>query len=182
MDELTKLIPNLPEWISIPLVIIVLLLGLWPKIRRVFRDLSSTYRAYEVERRRFELLKLRLEIEVIVKEHSLDFDLANIRLEEKLEAPPPPPNGINSGASMWQMVTVGALGAIMPSIMRLPNNYELLLGADSAITLGFILSIVIFGFLGSITVYSMRPANFSIAFLIGFAITALIQLLMGSIT
>ena len=71
MEEILGLLPTLPIWLSIPIVLGGLLVVLAPKVLDLLRHLSAWNRSYEREKKLLELLKLRYEIETLKKEKEL---------------------------------------------------------------------------------------------------------------
>ena len=72
MDDLAKILPTLPSWISLPIICLTIVVTLWPKLLQFWKDLSSSQRTHDSEKKRLELLKLKYEIEAIKKQVGLE--------------------------------------------------------------------------------------------------------------
>ena len=117
MDEIAKILPNLPLWFSIPIIVVANVVTWWPKIQQAITDLSSERRRYEIERRRLELLKLRYEIEALRREKGLDQlpDASSDEVTLHEPVPPPaaqPPNQPRLGR--LKRFAFGMVGAVLP--------------------------------------------------------------------
>lgn len=168
MEEIIKsLMPRIPLRLAIPLAVLVFFLLVWPKFREVIRDLSAELRRYERERRRLELIKLRLEIRGLVKQHQLEFDEQEVIDRTIVPAGPVEPEPAQESRkkrSMWGKVGVGALGAVTPSMYDLVFSDKLVISAFH-----FLLGVSIYAGLGAMIVFITRPATLWRCYFVGFA-------------
>ena len=117
MDEIAKVLPSLPLWFSIPIIVVANVVAWWPKIQQALTELSAERRRYEIERRRLELLKLRYEIEALRKEKGLDLlpdpSSGKDLLEERTEATGPQSPEKPKLGRLGQLA-FGVVGAVLP--------------------------------------------------------------------
>lgn len=120
MSEAFKYLADLSPWVTIPIVLSTIFVTLWPKVHQVFLDLNADNRAFENEKRRLELLRLRYEIEALKKSN----DLADLSedLHPLIDPPPPSPQPELTKVvrlperklPLWQRFLFGAGGALIP--------------------------------------------------------------------
>src|SRR5215208_6775233 len=68
MDKLLDVLrPALPSELVIAAALVLLLLLAWPPVREIWQVSIPSHRAYASEKRRLELLKLKLEVEALKK-------------------------------------------------------------------------------------------------------------------
>ena len=186
--DITKLLPSLPEWISLPIIVFAALVTLWPKITAILKELNRDSRAYASEKQRLELLKLRYEIEAIKKENGLEDipaeaeDPSNIELEpETIHADEASTENIK--LNFWGRFWFGVAGTAAPILLNLlhldisqSSNIELSL----PIILGISLRFVIFALLGGLGSAFLAKGNATkqTCFLIGLSISLLFSLLI----
>src|SRR5215470_15852599 len=112
MDDFSKLLPSLPSWITIPIVLLTVGLSLVPRIYQVFVDLTARSREYKRENERLTLLKLRYEIEALKKDKNLQ------DLPDGLSDRTPPQASAASADKQLNFLTrflYGASGAAIPA-------------------------------------------------------------------
>ena len=185
--DITKILPSLPEWISLPIIVVTALVTLWPKIVTVFKDLNRESRAYVSEKQRLELLKLRYEIEAIKKDSELE-DITDQYNVESVDIVPEPsqPNETASETyelNIWGRFWFGVAGTAAPILLNLilvdiplSSNDEL----SFATILGISLRFIIFALLGGMGSAFLAKGNATkqTCFLIGLSISLLLSLLL----
>ena len=179
MDGIDKLLPTLPSWISIPIIVTSLALTLGPKIYELFSQFTSRSRAVKREKDRLDLLKLRYEIEALRKEKNLDliadplFAEAPQRLlrDYGVEAP-----STGELLSRWKRFLYGALGASVPSLVRLVFSLSEMRLNVVSISAGYFLGVGILAGLGGLvsSFIPKRQVNAFVCFLVGLSITLLL--------
>ncbi len=183
--DISKLLPSLPEWLLLPIIIVVLIVTLWPTIIQMVQELSSTSRAYAREKQRLELLKLRYEIEAIKKEK----DLERID-EEKLFPNSEQPaltaevrEELSSGEQLtfrWRFA-YGAAGSLLPIFLNiLLTDIQVVSEIGMAYVLGMVFRLIIFAVVSGIgsAFLAKGNANKQMCFLMGLSISLLFSLLL----
>jgi hypothetical protein len=178
VDEFAKLLPGLPRWLSIPLILITVVAAIWPRIVQTIREGSKQRREYEFKKQNLELLRLRYEIEVLRKEHAL------------LELPPevivpelvPVPMGEASKLSSRQRFFYGALGAVAPIIIQLlfVDVRIVFPSATTVVLVAYFIRLVLLTSLAGVTSF-LLPRGISsrgLCFLTGLSMTLLLTLLL----
>jgi hypothetical protein len=147
VDEVAKVLPALPVWVSVPILLITLLATLWPKLVQTIRDLSSWDRNYQREKLQLELLKLRYEIEALKKDKGLE------TLPVSLSAPSPTATIVvpdvrpqtHTRLSVVKRFLYGSSGALIPVALNiLLLDSDLLRHYDFVILLGYAFRAVVF--------------------------------------
>jgi hypothetical protein len=187
MDEIYKLLPSLPSWITIPIVFLTIALSLVPRIYGVFGDLTARSREYKRENERLTLLKLRYEIEALKKDKNLP------DLPDGLSVRTPPQASAASDDKQLNFLTrflYGASGAAIPAILTgvvstahfHPGPVEP--GYWVGYWVGFAIGVLIFGcFVGLVSAAILRRRTTRlVCFLVGLSIVLLISSFTREIT
>jgi hypothetical protein len=183
--DISKLLPSLPEWLSLPIIIVVLIVTLWPKIIQMVQELSSTSRAYAREKQRLELLKLRYEIEAIKKEKSLEkideeelfpnIEQPTLTAEKRLGV------SFDEQLTFWWRFAYGAAGSLLPIFLNvLLIDIQVASEIGVGYFLGMIVRLIIFAVVSGIgsALLAKGNANKQMCFLIGLSISLLFSLLL----
>ena len=183
--DITKLLPSLPEWISLPIILMVIIVTLWPKILLIIKDLNSSSRVHEREKQKLELLKIRYEIEAIRKENGLD----EITQEETDEVIFEPDTELSEQQTLsaWLRFGYGVAGSLAPIMVNLllvdfpPDSAIELSNANIA---GITIRLLIFALLAGIGAAFLAKdhATKQTCFLVGLSISLLFSLLITANT
>lgn len=121
MEDFLKLLPNLPSWLSIPIILVTLLTILWPKIIQTIRETSKWTRVYEREKKRLELLKLQYEIEAFKKEKELQDIIESTITTQLIENLDDSDRQISTRPiiSFKKRFIFGGIGTLIPIILNL---------------------------------------------------------------
>lgn len=186
--DISNLLPSLPEWLAIPLILIAVFVWLWPKMAGVIRDFRTSSRVHVLEKQRLELLKLRYEIEAIKKENGL-FELQEDSIIPEIEVSPSEnlPKAEDKPAQVlgfWTRFGYGAGGSALPILVNLALfDWRLLFQElDMAVLLGYAIRLVVFAALAGVgsAFIARHPTTRPMCFLIGLSITLFLSLLLAS--
>ena len=118
--DILKYLPALPNVVVVPIILVTLVVSLWPRIYQLINDLSASQRAFRTEQQRLELLKLRYEIEALVKTH----DIERIEDDVPSAATLPVPAGSlrdspTPGLQLGNLARFGygGIGGVIPSLL-----------------------------------------------------------------
>lgn len=178
MDGIEKILPTLPSWISIPIIVASIVLTLGPKIFDVFVQLGSETRALKREKDRLELLKLQYEIEAFRKEKNIDAisdPLFIVRSQRST-----PNHGLESGPvrkslPWWKRFLYGAAGASIPVLVRIAFLLPHMARSGGGMNAGYFLAVAFMAVLGGSGTFLIpkRMTSAFVCFLVGLSITLL---------
>jgi hypothetical protein len=178
MDKTDLLKLALPAWLITPAAITALFLLAWPSLRDVWQAIIPSARTYAAEKRRLELLKLRLEIETLREK------VPNFQIEVPSTREIAPPAISHEMLSLRDRFVYGALGAffgaVVPLLFQLPAGY--LWNASAGFILGLTLRVVLLVLLGSLLPMMLKNlTNKRDAMIYGAVAPLLLQLLITGI-
>lgn len=182
MDEFVKLLPSLPQWLSIPLILLTVVAVVWPKVVQTVREGGKQRRAYELEKQRLELLRLRYEIEVLRKQHGLLEILPEVTVSETAPAIASVPQNDIPPLGSFQRFLYGALGAVVPIVLQLVLVHLADVFADvtAFLLLGYSIRLIVFMTLAGVASWLLPRsiASKRFCFLTGFSTTLLLTMLL----
>jgi hypothetical protein len=171
--DIEKVLPILPRWMAIPVILLTILLSLGPQLSKWVSSLTGRSRAYQRERERLSLLKLRYEIEALKKEKGL-VDIPEPRLDfpgRSVEE-----NGPAKALGFGRRFLYGALGTLVPLLLRL--SIELLqTGSGHLVDAGYMVGVLILALIGGLAsaAFLRRATSSLLCFLVGLSLVLLLQ-------
>ena len=183
--DITSLLPSLPEWASIPIILLIIVVTLWPKILLIIQEFSSNSKEFKLEKQKLELLRLRYEIEAIKKENKLDEILQEELPPSHVEIESDKQIVQHGQLKFWSRFGYGAVGSFAPILLNL-----MMVGFSTGLTgdlvlyevIGISIRLILFALLSGIgaAFLSKNHATKQMCFLTGLSISLLFSLLIAA--
>lgn len=180
MDEITKLLPALPLWVSIPIIIVAVVVTLWPKILQAITEFSAASRTFQREKMRLELLKLHYEIEALKKDKGLA-EMPPLLDNTPAIAPTESPSQVPARGTLskFQQFAYGAAGALLPIAL----NFVVLdysANASPMFLAGLFLRLLLFALIAGIAsaLLARTLATKTNCFLVGLSVTLVLTVVV----
>ena len=185
VQDAVKLLPPLPLWVSIPILVVTLFTTMGPRLIQTVRDLNSRDRAYQRERQQLELLKLRYEIEALKKEKGLEPLPPSVSV-----ASAPAAAVTKEGPPLTQTILLkrflyGGLGALLPLglTVLIQDSGSMSVDRTQFFVLGYVFRVMILFVLGGmIGALNTRPHATPIDYIMaGLSISLLLTVIVSSV-
>ena len=180
----TKLLPNLPDWISIPVAIMMVVLHLGSSLKPVFLNMGVQSKAVRRKKEELELLKVQHELTEIKTKLGMPVAEEASELIEKIrstEASTEPEAQEEVVLSRPKRFLYGMAGTLVPSILEiLFVNFDFFTESTVDENIEVVLRIMVFTIIGGLvcTFLTRRTCSRQVCFMSGMCMAVLFSVLI----